>query len=120
MIERNKNKRAVPNFNRKHPAYTRPLLSDLGKQHDMSRSTSTPTPTQNRASNIPPKAHDIWEMAMIADSFPTSPKMLMFQCRRNVDEGKGCGREGNEDGGGQRHGKISLTTPTATTNNDIR
>ena len=80
----------------------------------MSRST----PTQNTASNIPPKAHEIWEV-MIADSFPTSHKM--FQCRRNTDddESKGGGREGNEDGGGQRRGMISLTTPTATTNNDI-
>ena len=56
-------------------------------------------------------------MAMIADSFPTTPKM--FQCR-NADEGKGGGREGTEDGEGQRHGKISLTTPSDTTNNDIR
>jgi len=49
-------------------------------------------------------------MAMIADSFPTTP--TMFQCRRNADEaGKGGGREG------PRPDKVSLMMTSAATNN---
>ena len=100
-----------------HPLIPRPTLHLLldwslffpHNLHNMSRST----PTQNTAASYrPPKAHDIWEMAMIADSFPTSPKM--FQCRRNADEGKGGGREG------PRPDKVSLMTSAARNNrNDV-
>ena len=48
---------------------------------------------------------------MIADSFPTTPKM--FQCRRNADEGKGAGRRE-----GPRPDKVSLMTSAARNNRD--
>ena len=76
----------------------------------MSRST----PTHLRSSYSPPKAHDIWEMAMIADSIPTNPKM--FQCRRNADESK---EGGDEEDGGQRRGKISMMRSTASNNDNV-